>query len=683
MKNKMIKELLFLIIPLLLAIPLMITEMIMMIGNLHVDNIIYDWIAFLFASVVIFVFGYAYYKYCFLEIFKWKQLGMNTLITLGVFSGYLYSVYLLIYKTVVFVNNQKVLNIMSFFEVSATIIAIVNVGEYISLKIKNKSNQDINNLSKLLIPTANLYDQKTGDYKEVKTDSLQVNDFVYVLKGTKIPIDGIIYNNAIEVDESLLTGEVNAVYKNVGDKVIGGSINLSNDFVLKVTTTNNNSVINSIIENVKKIDEQKNKTQKVIDKVAKWFTPIIIFCAVLAFLLQIIAPNLLSFSNNLGFFGNINLDWINGDNEIAVRAQKGLYFFIATLTISCPCALGIAAPLANIIGVSKGAKNGILFNNATIFEKINKLNMVVFDKTGTLTTGKLKVDKVIGDLKNLSIIYQMQKISFHPLAKAFVKYYLENNQEHSKIENCKYLEIPGVGIKDDKNNYLICSYYYAKKNMFEISSLILDKFNEYNNSLNEDNLQTISVFVKNNQIVNFIYYSDEIRVDAIKVINKFKASKIDVAILTGDSQKNADYVAKKLNINLVYANCCPSDKKQIIERLQQDKKVVGYIGDGINDLEALKQADFSFSITNENEIAKSVSDVNLIYLNISNVYNAIRIAKQTRINIITNLIWAFGYNVIAVPLAILGFIPAIIGVYIMMVSDVTVNLNSLIFKTIS
>ena len=683
MKNKMIKELLFLIIPLLLAIPLMITEMIMMIGNLHVDNIIYDWIAFLLASVVIFVFGYVYYKYCFLEIFKWKQLGMNTLITLGVFSGYLYSVYLLIYKTVVFVNNQKVLNIMSFFEVSATIIAIVNVGEYISLKIKNKSNQDINNLSKLLIPTANLYDQKTGDYKEVKTDSLQVNDFVYVLKGTKIPIDGIVYNNAIEVDESLLTGEANAVYKNVGDKVIGGSINLSNDFVLKVTTTNNNSVINSIIENVKKIDEQKNKTQKVIDKVAKWFTPIIIFCAVLAFLLQIIAPNLLSFSNNLGFFGNINLDWINGDNEIAVRAQKGLYFFIATLTISCPCALGIAAPLANIIGVSKGAKNGILFNNATIFEKINKLNMVVFDKTGTLTTGKLKVDKVIGDLKNLSIIYQMQKISFHPLAKAFVKYYLENNQEHSKIENCKYLEIPGVGIKDDKNNYLICSYYYAKKNMFEISSLILDKFNEYNNSLNEDNLQTISVFVKNNQIVNFIYYSDEIRVDAIKVINKFKASKIDVAILTGDSQKNADYVAKKLNINLVYANCCPSDKKQIIERLQQDKKVVGYIGDGINDLEALKQADFSFSITNENEIAKSVSDVNLIYLNINNVYNAIRIAKQTRINIITNLIWAFGYNVIAVPLAILGFIPAIIGVYIMMVSDVTVNLNSLIFKMIS
>lgn len=679
-----VKQIINLVVPLILSIPLMITEMVTMISGQHINTIAYDWIAFVFATITIFYFGFEHYKYCFINLFKYKKTGMSTLITLSTFMAYSYSVYLLIYKTIHFAQNKQVLHIMSFFEIGATIIAIVNIGEYISYKIQLRSNKDINKLSELLVNEALKYDIDSKKYYLVDTKLLNINDHVFVKKGTKIPIDGIVVENETEVDESLLTGESNSILKKVGDKVIGGTINLSNDFVMAVTKLHDNTIVNSIINNVKQIDINKSKTQKIIDKVANWFTPTILICGVLAFLVQMFFPDIFNISNNSGFLGNTNLEWINGNNEWSIKAQKGLYFFIATLTISCPCAIGIAAPLAYIIGVSKGAKNGIIYNNTEVFEKIKKIKKIYFDKTGTLTTGKLQLVHLIGDIKYISNIYHMEKISFHPIAKSFINYVDNNNitVKNSANKNNEYNEIAGVGIVNKNNTEMVTSLKYALDNKIEFEKNVFHEYTEYVNNLKEEVLQTIICFVKNNKIVNVIFFEDEIRSDAIEIIKKFKKMKIDVAMITGDNQKNAEYVAKKLSINEVHANISPVKKAEIIKECQSKKIKAAYVGDGINDLIALKQSDLSFSMTSENEVAKNISDINLIYLNINSVYNSIRIAKQTRLLIILNLLWAFGYNIVTVPLAVLGFIPAFIGIYIMMLSDITVNLNSLIFKFI-
>ncbi len=680
---KKYSEFINMIIPLLLSVPLMVIEMITMISGIHLP-LYYDWLAFAIATIVIFYFGKEYYKWCIIEIFKYKSIGMSTLITLSTSVSYVYSTYLLIYKTVIFARTGNLPHIMSFYEVGATIIAIVNAGEYIAKKIRDKSNQDINNLSLLLVPKAILFNENKNTYEEVDSSALKINDLVYVKKGTKIPIDGVIYDKPTDVDEALLTGETKSVYKNVGDRVIGGTINLSTDILIIVKSLQTNSILSSIINNVKKIENSKNKTQRMIDIVAKFFTPVIILSAILAFLLQMFVPNILDISNNSGLFGNVNLDWING-NTWEIRAQKGLYFFIATLTISCPCALGIASPLASLIGISKGAKNGIIFNNSEVFEKIKRINKVVFDKTGTLTTGNLKVSKIIGSTNNLNKIYEMEKISFHPLAKAIVNYCINNNyvKKSNKELSYNFEEIAGVGVYDKKNNEYICSLKYAFENNFKFENNMEKDYKKYIDSFsNTQLLQVIVVYVKNKMIKNIIFLEDEVREDAIFVIEKFRKMKIDIAMITGDSKENAYNIGNKLNINEIYYEISPNKKANIIKDMQKDNKQIVYVGDGINDLEALKQSDLSFSITQDNESAKSVADVNLVYLNINSIYKAIVIAKQTRIAIITNLIWAFGYNLITVPLAILGFIPAIVGVYIMMLSDITVNINSLIFKFI-
>lgn len=684
-KKEKIKQQLNLWIPLFLSIPLMITEMVMMIANIHINTIAYDWIAFVFATVVIFYFGKEFYKWSFLEIFKYKMVGMNTLVTLSSFFAYTYSTYLLIYKTIHFANTKQVLHIMSFYEVSATIISIVNAGEYIAGKIKEKSNQDILKLSSLMVPNALLYDLNKNTYEEIETSKLNIGDKVFVKKGTKIPIDGIVYNKATEVDESLLTGESKSVYKNIGDNIIGGSVNLSNDFILNVTKLQNETILNSIIENVKKIENSKNKTQRTIDILAKFFTPVVILAAILAFLLQVFVPNIDTISKDIGFLGNVNLEWINGNDEYSIRIQKGIYFFIATLSISCPCALGIAAPLANLIGIGKGARNGIIFNNSDVFQNIKKIKKIVFDKTGTLTTGNLNVVKVIGSKQNLQTIYEMEKISFHPLSKAIIKYCKDNNINQLKTNDKKNfnIEIPGIGIENKKNKTIICSLNYARKNNFKTKNNLEKEFSLHTNEISKNNLlQTIVIFAKDKIIENYIFLEDEIRDDAKEVLKALKRRKIDIAILSGDSENNVKYIANKLNVNEYYFNISPNEKYEIIKKMQNKKTKVAYVGDGINDLEALKQADLSFSITNDNEAAKAVSDINLVYLNINSIYKAIVIANQTRIGIITNLLWAFGYNIITIPLAVLGFIPALIGVYIMMFSDITVNLNSLIFRMI-
>ncbi|MEG2974446.1 MAG: cation-translocating P-type ATPase, partial [Malacoplasma sp.] len=660
---------------LLLSIPIMIIEMVSMFySGLHLP-IGYKWYVFICAAVVIFYFGRSYYLWSFHEIFKLRRIGMATLITISTWLSFFYSTYILIDETIQFVKFNNVMHIMSFFEIGTTIIAIVNLGEFISMKIKNKSQKDIDQIFKLQVDKSFKFDYQTKTFIEIDTKNLKIGDLVQIKKGARIPIDGIVTQNSTEVDESLLTGEATPIVKQINDKVISSSINIGSPFILKVLTTFDNSFIQKIINNVKTMEEQKIKSTRIVDIVSKWFTPIILLCGVLAFLLQMFVPNILDISNGSGLFGNVEL---SGFDE---KWERGLYFFIATISISCPCAIGIAAPIAILVGVGKGAKNGILFSNAETFEKIKKINVIAFDKTGTLTEGKLKVSDFYGNVENLKIISKIEKVSLHPLAKSLVKYCEENNIVETK-EDFIIDEIVGVGLFANKDKYIICSLNFAINKKIKIHSSIKEDFDRILNMHGDSSLlKTIIVFVKKDIVENIIIFQDNIRDDAKKIIAALQKKNIEICIISGDSASNVEHVANYLNIKKYFSNVDPSRKAAIIKEMQNENKKVAYVGDGINDLIALQQADLSFSMTHDNDAAKSIADINLMDLNIANIYKSIYLTKQTRCAIITNLLWAFGYNIVVVPLAILGFIPAIVGVYIMAISDITVNLNSLIFKT--
>lgn len=675
-KRKTIIEQINLWIPLLLSIPLMIIEMIAMFySKLHLP-IEYKWYVFVCAAIVIFYFGRTYYLWCFHEIFKLKKIGMSTLITISTWLSFFYSTYILISETIQYAHSVPQQHIMTFFEIGATIIAIVNLGEFISMKIKSRSQKDIDQIFKLQVDKSLKFNDKSKSFIEVETKDLEIGDLIQIHKGAKIPIDGIVTQNNTEVDESLLTGEALPVIKNINDKVISSSINIGAPFILRVSTKFNDSFIQKIIHNVKSMEDSKTKSSKIVDKVSKWFTPIILLCGVLAFLLQMFVPNILSLSNGSGLFGNVNLEGFNEPWE------RGLYFFIATISIACPCAIGIAAPIAILVGVGKGAKNGILFSNAETFEKIKKINVIAFDKTGTLTEGKLKVEHFYGDKSNLDIILKIEQNSLHPLAKSLVQYC----EEKKVIVSAKKLiinEIAGIGLLANNNQYIVCSLKYAIEQRYKIANQIKKDFDSLMKSINDESFfRTLIVFVEKDIILNIIVFQDNIRSDAKKIISALQKKRIEICIISGDNQNNVKYVANTLGIEKYFFEVKPEEKASIIKNMQLENKHVAYVGDGINDLIALQQADLSFSMTHDNEAAKSIADINLIDLNIANIYKTIYLTKQTRWAIITNLLWAFGYNIAVVPLAILGFIPAIVGVYIMAISDITVNLNSLIFKAI-
>lgn len=672
--KKKLNEHINLWMPLLLAIPLMIVEMIAMFGGLEVP-IGYSWYVFAAAGITIFYFGRQYYLWSFHEIFKLKRIGMSTLITISTWVAFFYSTYLLIDQTITLVNTGINPHIMTFFEVGATIIAIVNLGEFISAYIKSKSQKDIDQIFKLQNNNAYKFNPNTKSFELVETKTLVIGDLIQVRKGEKFPIDGIIKNNVTEVDESLLTGEVLPVVKKIGDKVISGSINLGSPVQLTVSSTYDNSFIQKIVQNVKNMDESKVAVARMVDKVSKWFTPVILLCGVLAFLLQVYVPNILDISSATGLFGNVHLAGLNEP------WQRGLYFFIATISISCPCALGIAAPLAVLVGVGKGAKNGIIFNNAEAFEKIKKINAIAFDKTGTLTEGKLKVSNVYGNKENLSIIFRMEEVSLHPLAKSFIEYCNENKIKPSD-RKLELLEKAGLGIIEEKNKFIVCSLQHALDNKFSFAKDLEKVLQQIETEKQKSFLvRTIVIFAKAKKVENIIVFEDQIRSDAKKCIQAFKKENIEVYMITGDNFDNAKVVANELGIDNFYAQVKPDEKASIIKGIQDQKKSVAYVGDGINDLIALQQSDLSFSMSADNDAAKSISDVTLVDLNIANIYKSIYLTKQTRYGIISNLIWAFAYNIVTVPLAILGFIPAIIGVYIMAISDITVNLNSWALKS--
>ena len=563
-----------------------------------------------------------------------KNPNMDTLVTIGVLSSFIYS----ICNLLVIIKNKEIPEHL-YFESSAMIIYFIKLGRELSRNSKEKTKDAIKELVTITPQTA-LLKTKEGE-KEVTIDEVKKDDILIGKPGMRIAVDGIIVKGTTHLDESILTGESNYNKKSEFDKVIAGSINIDGYIEYKAVNIGPKSTISEIVRLVVEAANTKAPIGKLADKISNYFVPSIIIIAIITFMLNIALKNSLNTS---------------------------ITSFVTVLVVACPCALGLATPLAIVVSVGRSAKEGILIKTSETLENINKIDTIVFDKTGTLTYGHLSISK-INNYSNYSnqeiytIASSLEHNSNHPIASAFKEYY--NNQ--IKVENFKNLS--GIGITGIINKK---EYYLGNHKLLKELN-IKEKYDE-ESFIKEGN--SIIYVIENKKIIAIIGVKDIIRKNIKNTINQLKQMHKEIIILSGDNEKTANIIANNIGIKKVIANILPKEKEKIIKELIKNNHTVMMIGDGINDAPALVSANIGVSIKGGTDIARDSADIILIQDDISKIITLINISKNTIKIIKQNLFWAFIYNILMIPIAI-GLLKPI-GITISpMLASISMTLSSL------
>ena len=522
-----------------------------------------------------------------------------------------------------------------YFESAGMILALITVGKFLETLSKGKTKDAINSLIDL-VPEKSII-LKDGEETEIESSLIQEGDLVVVKPGMRIAVDGIITQGAGSVDQSAVTGESVPVDLTVHDKVISGTVNKNGNFIFKATQVGEESTLSRIIALVEDASSSKAPAQRLADKIAAIFVPVVIAIAVVAFAVWMIIGKGFEFAFSIG---------------------------VSVLVISCPCALGLATPCAIMIGTGKGAENGILFKDATALENLGKCNTIVFDKTGTITKGEMFVTDVT-DKQYLDIIYTVENISDHPLSEAVCKYCRENGAKLLDIEESEYVIGKGIIAKINGKTY--------KAGNEKLTGFADNEFS-YSG-------KTPIVFTCDDEYLCTVAVADKIKDDAKETIESISA---DTIMITGDNDLTAYAITQQAGIKNYIANALPDDKEKKIRELIDQGKTVAMIGDGINDSPALTRADVGIAIGAGSDIAIESADVVLVSDKLSDVAKAIRLSKKTLKNIRENLFWAFFYNCLGIPLAagvfygIFGWtLNPMIAAACMSLSSVTVVLNAL------
>lgn len=577
---------------------------------------------------------------------KYKSPNMDTLVTLGVISSFLFSTFNMI--MILKHHNEYVENL--YFESVSIILYLIKFGRYIDSISKEKTKDAIKGLVTITPNKATLF--TNNKEKEVSIDEVKKEDILIVKPGNRFAVDGFIVKGSAHVDESFISGESSPVKKNINDKVVAGAINLDGEVLYKAENIGKDSVISEIVRLVVEASNTKAPIARIADKVSGVFVPIVIFLAVITFIIHLI----------LGFSFN-----------------SSIIYFVTVLVCACPCALGLATPLAIVVSEGLCAKNGILVKKSEILENANKIDVVVFDKTGTLTNGNLRISKIINksnykDKDLLKIVSSLESKSTHPIASAF-----NNNLE--KLEVSEFKNISGIGLKGTINNkkYLIGN------------NKIFDKFKITNNIVEEEKElsldgNSIVYVIEDKKIIALIGVKDIIRDNAKEVVDKLKHINKRVIMLTGDNEITANIIAKSIGINEIIANVSPLDKSNKIKELKNTGLKVMMVGDGINDAPSLSIADIGVSLNSAIDIAADSADVILISNDLNAIYNLFNISKKTLNNIKSNLFWAFFYNTCMIPIACgllesinISMNPMLAGLA-MTLSSFTVIVNALSLK---
>lgn len=582
-----------------------------------------------------------------------KTPNMDTLVTIGVFASFFYSIFsmimiLLDYNTMMYIQCL-------YFESCAMIIYFIKLGRYIDGRSKEKTKEALKELVQITPTKAIL--KKNEKEIEITIDEVQKNDILVCKPGMKIAVDGIIINGESHLEEAFITGESTPVKKKINDKVIAGSINIDGYIEYQAEKIGKESTISEIVRLVVEATNTKAPIQRFADKVSGYFVPAIILIAIITFIMYLLLGNTVSIS---------------------------ITTFVTILVVACPCALGLATPLAIVVSEGLCAKNGVLVKTSEILENAHKVDTIVFDKTGTLTYGNLKISKIFNyssypDNELIEIAGTLEAKSTHPIAKAFENYIANQNLKIESVSNFK--NISGIGLQGDIQDKKI---YVGNHKLFTMLKIN----NQYEKD--EKELQSLGnsivYIIENDKVIGLIGVKDIVRENAKETIQRLQALGKNVIMLTGDNEKTAHMIADLVGIDTVIANVMPQDKVKVIKDFIEKGKNVMMVGDGINDAPSLATANIGISVNGGTDIAADSSDVILMNDNLEKILSFIDISKKTIRNIKQNLFWAFFYNVCMIPIAIGIFRPVgivmnpMLAGFAMTISSLTVVFNALRLK---
>jgi len=589
--------------------------------------------------------------------FKTWNLNMFSLIALGVAAAFIFSLTALFFPHILPHELSHEGEIPLYFESVCVILTLVIMGQMMEARAHMKTGKAIEALMNLSPDTANLIID--GNEKKVCLSEIKTGNILRVKPGEKIPVDGKIFEGNSNVDESMITGEPIPVEKKSGDKVTSGTINENGTFLMTAEKIGDETLLSQIIKMVNEASRSKAPIQKLADKISKIFVPTVVGISILTFALWYI-------------FG--------GENRL-------IYAFVnavAVLIVACPCALGLATPMSLMVGIGKGAQNGILIKNAEALEQMHKINVLITDKTGTLTEGKPSLDK-IETLANsdkteiLKLAASLNQNSEHPLSSAVLDTFKIENLEFEKVEN--FENISGKGVRGNINNdeILLGNEALLKHFNIDIPEILKRKVIQ-----DQDEAKTISYLTKSGKILGFLSFSDKIKSTSKQAVQFIQNQNIEVIMMTGDNEHTAKAVADKLGIKHYKANCLPEDKMQEIKKLQSQGKIVAMTGDGINDAPALAQSDIGIAMGTGTDAAIESAEITLLKGDILGVAKAKILSEKLLKNIKENLFFAFIYNTLGIPLAA-GLLYPFFGILLspmiaaaaMSFSSVSVILNSL------
>ena len=584
----------------------------------------WNWIQLVLSIPVVFYATWIFFKRAWTSI-QTMNLNMFTLIGIGSGIAWIFSVFAMLFPDI-FPPDFKTMNgnVFVYFEATTVILTLVLLGQLLEARAHSQTSGAIKALLQLVPSTATLVEN--GNDKVIAIDKIEKGYLLRVKPGEKIPVDGMIIEGHSSIDESMITGEPIPVDKAVDDKVSSGTINGTKSFVMIAEKVGSETLLSQIIQMVNNASRSKAPIQKLADKIAKYFVPIVLFVSLLTFIV-----------------------W-------AVFGPEPAYVFafvnaIAVLIIACPCALGLATPMSVMVGVGRGAQSGVLIKNAEALEKMNKVDTLIVDKTGTITEGKPSVEKVIAMDDSLSkdllqYISSLNQYSEHPLAEAVVKYGKENNITLTKVSD--FEAVAGKGVIGTVGDLKVA---LGNSKLLEQLSISIDEKLLSQVTAEQEKGKTVSFIAVAQKAVGYVTIFDAIKKTSLEAIQELQKNGVEVIMLTGDNKNTAKAVAEQLNLKHYKAECLPEDKLNEIKLLQQQGRVVAMAGDGINDAPALAQSDVGIAMGTGTDVAIESASITLVKGDLQGIVKAKNLSHSVIKNIKQNLFFAFIYNVLGVPIA--------------------------------
>lgn len=615
------------------------------------------WISLTLTIPILFWFGRSFYINAFKQA-KHVKANMDTLVALSTGIAFIYSLFNTLFPEF---WHSKGIHPHVYYEAAVVIITFISLGKLLEEKAKSNTSSAIKKLMGLQPKTLKaLID---GVEVEIPISSVQVGYTIIVRPGEKIPVDGVVIKGESFVDESMITGEPIAVSKTSGDKVFAGTINQKSSFQFRAEKVGGETLLSQIIKMVQEAQGSKAPVQKLVDKIAGIFVPIVVGISIVTFITWML---------------------VGGDNAFT----QALLTSVAVLVIACPCALGLATPTAIMVGVGKGAENNILIKDAESLELAHKVNAVILDKTGTITEGRPIVTDMIWDTndsdvqRSTEILLGMEAVSEHPLADAVVNKLKEDHIEAAEVSS--FESITGRGVKAVSGDVM---YFIGNRKLISENNISISLPLNQNAGSFQQEAKTVIYFANEHQVLAVLAIADQVKASSKQAIQTLQDRDIDVYMLTGDNHQTAGAVAEQVGLKHFKAEVMPSEKADFVKELQAQGKVVAMVGDGINDSHALAQADVSIAMGKGSDIAMDVAKVTLITSDLMSIPKALNLSTKTVMGIRQNLFWAFIYNLIGIPIAagvlypFNGFLldPMIAGAA-MAFSSVSVVANSLRLK---